>query len=89
MTEKEIRKWKQRMPEEYRDCTKEEYNRLVEQLKEEWRGLADNPSDSLDDILEYLDRNEKLLEMIAVTDAYNNQLMMEEMIKKHRKRKKN
>ncbi|MBQ8663323.1 MAG: hypothetical protein IJ471_05655 [Eubacterium sp.] len=89
MTEKEIRKWKQRMPEEYRDCTKEEYDRLVEQLKEEWRGLADNPSDSLDDILEYLDRNEKLLEMIAVTDAYNNQLMMEEMIKKHRKRKKN
>ena len=89
MTEKEIRKWKQRMPEEYRDCTKEEYDRLVEQLKEEWRGLADNPSDYLDDILEYLDRNEKLLEMIAVTDAYNNQLMMEEMIKKHRKRKKN
>lgn len=88
MTEKEIKKWKQKIPEEYRDCTKEEYNHLVEQLKEEWRELADNKSDTLDDILEFLDRNEKLLEMIEVTKAYEYKLKLEQAAKTYRKRKK-
>lgn len=79
------KRWKRRMPKEYRDCTKEELERHIDKLRMEFEVLAKEPNGTMQDILDFLHRNDKLMQMIEVTRAYENEIMLDNLMKCSRK----